>query len=55
MPEDVQERLRTAGPDAPSVALALTRDLLAQARDLAAGIYVVAPFRRPLGVLELFS
>jgi len=55
VPEEVQERLRTAGADSPRVGLALTRDLLAEARDLAGGVYVVAPFRRPLGVLELFG
>ncbi len=55
VPDAVQERLRTAGADAPRMGLALTRDLLGQARDLAAGVYVVAPFRRPLGVLELFG
>lgn len=55
VPEAVQERLRTAGAEAPRVGLALTRDLLAEARDLAGGVYVVAPFRRPLGVLELFG
>jgi len=55
VPEAVQERLRSAGADAPRVGLSLTRDLLAQARDLAGGVYVVAPFRRPLGVLELFG
>ncbi|MDX6478034.1 MAG: methionine synthase / methylenetetrahydrofolate reductase [Gaiellaceae bacterium] len=55
VPEAVQERLRAAGADSPSVGLAHTRDLLAQARELAGGVYVVAPFRRPLGVLELFS
>ncbi|HEY8773700.1 MAG TPA: bifunctional homocysteine S-methyltransferase/methylenetetrahydrofolate reductase [Gaiellaceae bacterium] len=55
VPEEVQERLRTAGADSPRVGLALTRDLLAQARDVAGGVYVVAPFRRPLGVLELFG
>jgi methionine synthase I (cobalamin-dependent)/5,10-methylenetetrahydrofolate reductase len=55
VPEEVQERLRTAGAEAPREGLALTRDLLAQARELAGGVYVVAPFRRPLGVLELFE
>jgi len=55
VPEAVQERLRTAGAEAPREGLALTRDLLAQARKLAGGVYVVAPFRRPLGVLELFA
>ncbi|MEP6978911.1 MAG: bifunctional homocysteine S-methyltransferase/methylenetetrahydrofolate reductase [Thermoleophilia bacterium] len=55
VPEEVQERLRTAGAGAPREGLALTRDLLAQARELAGGVYIVAPFRRPLGVLELFG
>jgi hypothetical protein len=33
----------------------LARDLLDEARDKAAGVYVVAPFRQPLGVLDLFA
>jgi hypothetical protein len=31
------------------------RELVARARELAAGVYVVAPFRRPLGVLDLLA
>ena len=54
VPEPVQERLRAAGPDAPQVGLELARDLLAESRERAAGVYVVAPFRQPLGVLDLF-
>ena len=53
VPEHVQERYRAAGADAASVGVALARELIAGARELAAGVYVVAPFRRPLGVLEV--
>jgi hypothetical protein len=37
------------------VGVELTRELIAEARDLAAGVYVVAPFRRPLGVLDVLG
>jgi methionine synthase / methylenetetrahydrofolate reductase (NADH) len=55
VPEHVQERYRSAGPDAAAVGLALARELIEGARELAAGVYVVAPFRRPLGVLDVLS
>jgi homocysteine S-methyltransferase len=55
VPEHVQERYRSAGPDAASVGAELVRELVAQARELAAGVYVVAPFRRPLAVLDLLE
>jgi homocysteine S-methyltransferase len=55
VPEHVQERYRAAGPDAAAVGVALARELIAGARELAAGVYVVAPFRRPLGVLDVLS
>jgi methionine synthase I (cobalamin-dependent)/5,10-methylenetetrahydrofolate reductase len=55
VPEHVQERYRAAGADAAEVGAELVRELVAQARELAAGIYVVAPFRRPLGVLNLLE
>jgi homocysteine S-methyltransferase len=55
VPDEVQERYRAAGAGAAGVGLALARELVAQARDLAAGVYVVAPFRRPLGVLDLLT
>jgi homocysteine S-methyltransferase len=55
VPEHVQERYRAAGADASAVGAELARELIAQARDLAAGVYVVAPFRRPLGVLDLLA
>jgi homocysteine S-methyltransferase len=55
VPEHVQERYRAAGADAAGVGAELVRELVTQARELAAGIYVVAPFRRPLGVLDLLA
>jgi homocysteine S-methyltransferase len=55
VPDHVQERYRAAGADSAGVGAELVRELVAQARDLAAGVYVVAPFRRPLGVLDLLA
>jgi homocysteine S-methyltransferase len=53
VPERVQERYTAAGADAREVGLELGRELIAQARDLANGVYVMAPFRQPLNVVEL--
>jgi methionine synthase / methylenetetrahydrofolate reductase(NADPH) len=53
VPEHVQERYRAAGTNAPQVGIDLVHELIAQAREVAAGVYVVAPFRRPLGILEV--
>ncbi len=53
VPEEVQERYRSAGADARDVGLALGRELIEGARELASGVYVVAPFRQPLNVVEL--
>ena len=53
VPEPVQDALERAGADAPAVGMELARELLEEAREKAAGVYVVAPFRQPLGVLDL--
>ena len=55
VPEPVQERLRVAGPDAVDVGLELARELMDEARERAAGVYLVAPFRQPLGILDLLT
>jgi homocysteine S-methyltransferase len=55
VPEPVQEALRDAGPNAPEVGAAIARELHAGVRDRAAGIYVVAPFRQPLGILDFLA
>ncbi|HEX5800543.1 MAG TPA: bifunctional homocysteine S-methyltransferase/methylenetetrahydrofolate reductase [Gaiellaceae bacterium] len=55
VPERIQQRLLDAGSDAAAVGLGLARDLLAESRERAAGVYVVAPFKQPLGILELLT
>jgi homocysteine S-methyltransferase len=55
VPEHVQERYRAAGPEAAAIGVELVRGLIEEARSLAAGVYVVAPFRRPLGVLDVLG
>jgi len=55
VPEHILEALRTAGPGAAEVGMELGRKLLAGARERAQGAYVVAPFRRPLGILDLLD
>jgi methionine synthase / methylenetetrahydrofolate reductase(NADPH) len=55
VPKHVQRRYRDAGSGAGQVGIEVARELVEGARSLAAGIYVVAPFRRPLGVLDLLE
>jgi homocysteine S-methyltransferase len=53
VPTRVQEALRAAGSDAPAVGLEVARTLYAESRERAAGVYIVAPFRRPLAALDV--
>jgi homocysteine S-methyltransferase len=55
VPDHVQERLRSAGAGAAEVGREIARELIEASRGLAAGVYVVAPFRRPTGVLDLLG
>jgi methionine synthase I (cobalamin-dependent)/5,10-methylenetetrahydrofolate reductase len=55
VPEAVQERLRDAGPGAAAEGLLLARELYAEARDKAAGVYVIPPFKQPEAALELLG
>ncbi|HET6642819.1 MAG TPA: bifunctional homocysteine S-methyltransferase/methylenetetrahydrofolate reductase [Gaiellaceae bacterium] len=55
VPESLQEALREAGPEGPQVGMEMARELVDGSRSRAAGVYLVAPFRRPLGVLELLA
>ena len=55
VPDHVQEALREAGPDGPKVGMELARELVEASRSRAEGVYLVAPFRRPLGILELVA
>ncbi len=53
IPEHVLERYRVAGPAARDVGLALGHELIEGARAVAQGVYVMAPFKQPLNVVEL--
>ena len=53
VPDPVQERLRAAGTSAAEEGRALARELIDESREKAAGVYLVAPFRQPLGILEV--
>jgi methionine synthase / methylenetetrahydrofolate reductase (NADH) len=55
VPDSLQEALQDAGSDAALVGFAHAREIIAGSRDRAAGVCLVAPFRRPLRVLELLS
>jgi homocysteine S-methyltransferase len=55
VPDHVQHALLDAGPKAPEVGSKLAHELVEQAREVAAGIYVVAPFRQPLDVLDFLT
>jgi methionine synthase / methylenetetrahydrofolate reductase (NADH) len=55
VPEHVQVRLSKAGAAAPETGLAIARELLEASRELAAGVYVIPPFRQPHAALDLFA
>ena len=54
-PGPVLDRLERAGADAAREGMAVARDLLAGACELAAGAYLVPPFKEPELVLELLT
>jgi methionine synthase / methylenetetrahydrofolate reductase(NADPH) len=55
VPESLQEELQKAGREGIEVGLRHARELLEAAREFVAGVYLVAPFRQPLRVLELLE
>jgi homocysteine S-methyltransferase len=55
VPDHVLEQLSEAGADAPAVGLALARRLVDAIREVAAGIYVIPPFKQPEAALELLT
>ena len=55
VPEEVQNRFRDAGPQAAEVGLELARELYAEAREKAAGVYVIPPFKQPEAALDLLT
>ena len=55
VPEPVQARLDQAGARAAEEGLALARELYAEAREKAAGVYVIPPFKQPEAALDLLG
>jgi methionine synthase / methylenetetrahydrofolate reductase(NADPH) len=55
VPQALQDALEQAGSNAAEIGFAHAKELIAASRDRAAGVYLVAPFRRPLRVLELLE
>src|SRR5215510_13960798 len=53
VPEPVQNRFRAAGARGAEVGLELARELYGEAREKAAGVYVIPPFRQPEVALDL--
>ncbi|HEY2543882.1 MAG TPA: bifunctional homocysteine S-methyltransferase/methylenetetrahydrofolate reductase, partial [Gaiellaceae bacterium] len=52
VPEHVQERYRAAGANAREVGGQLGHELIDAAREVADGVYVMAPFRTPMNVVD---
>ena len=55
VPEPVLDRLARAESAAALEGVAIARELLAQARELAAGAYLVAPFGQPERIVDLLA
>jgi len=55
VPQPLQDALEAAGPDAAAIGMAHARELIAAARELFQGVYVVAPYRKPTSVLDLLA
>ena len=55
VPEHVQRRLESAGSNAGAEGLALARELYAEAREKAAGVYLIPPFKQPEAALDVLT
>jgi len=55
VPDGLQRAMREAGPDAAAVGVRRAREIVAEAREKAAGVYVATPFRRPLAALDVLG
>ncbi|MGB2874381.1 MAG: bifunctional homocysteine S-methyltransferase/methylenetetrahydrofolate reductase [Gaiellaceae bacterium] len=54
VPEAVQHRLQRAGANGAAEGLALARELYAEAREKAGGVYLIPPFKQPEAALDVF-
>jgi hypothetical protein len=55
VPDAVQRRLEQAGANGAAEGLALARDLYTEAREKAAGVYVIPPFKQPEAALDVLA
>lgn len=55
VPDDVMERLRDAGPGARAVGFELATRMVEAVRHTAAGVYIIAPHRKPEQALEVLQ
>jgi methionine synthase I (cobalamin-dependent)/5,10-methylenetetrahydrofolate reductase len=55
VPDALQDAMRDGGPAAAEIGVAHARELVREARELAAGVYVATPFRRPLAALDVLA
>jgi homocysteine S-methyltransferase len=55
VPDPLQDALHDAGSEAAQLGFAHAREMITASRERAAGVCLVAPFRRPLRVLELLE
>jgi homocysteine S-methyltransferase len=55
VPQDLQNALEAAGPNAADVGFEHARGLVEASREKANGVYLVAPYRQPLRVLDLLA
>ena len=55
VPQVLQDSLDAAGAGAAAFGMAHAKELLVEARERCDGVYIVAPYRRPVSVLELLS
>ena len=55
IPDNVLTMLEKAGPQARREGFALAKEMLQESRRQAAGVYVIAPFKRPINALQIFE
>ena len=55
VPDPLQQALADGGAGAAEIGMGQAKDLVGAARGRCAGVYVVAPYRRPAAVLELLA
>jgi methionine synthase I (cobalamin-dependent)/5,10-methylenetetrahydrofolate reductase len=55
IPDEIQRKLTDAGADAKAVGFELARKLMDEARQRAAGVYIIPPFKEPTAALDLLG